>query len=332
MIFTTFSVEIWLMLISVSSLFIIIFGMADYIFYGKVKWSHLAGFTTRTAMIEAVMKPLHDDAKSYQKLFVVSWTIPMFILATAYAGNMTARLAKPTLEILVKDAEDLVNQNQILWTLNYGTLVVPAFKNSAPGTVFRKLYDKAEAITHHDCYSARNEPFWKTRQYAMPCSGISVLSLMSFDYSKTGSCNYYKTSDIFAKVNFALAFQVTNACKFYSLHMYTQTHQFVHFQKESPHIDDFNKLIGIGLQMGIFDIRNALPNSTKCDTWAKAEASHTSAKLVQLKLQDIYGHLLLLCGLAIGTIIFFIEMVPICFKHVSKGARRITHRQAWTDQ
>ena len=222
MIFTVFSAEIWLMLISASFVFFIIFGIADYIFYGKVKWGHLAGFTTRTAMIEPVMKPLPTDAKFYQKLFIVSWTIPMFILASAYAGNMTAMLAKPTLEILVKDAEDLVNQNQISWALPRGTVVVPYFKSSAPGTVLRKLHDKAELITHHDCYSARNEPFWKTKEYAMPCTGVSVMLLMSFDYSTTGLCNYYKTSDTFAKVNFALAFQVNNACKFYLPYMYTK--------------------------------------------------------------------------------------------------------------
>ena len=222
MIFTVFGVEIWLMLISASFAFIIIFGIADYIFYGKAKWSHLAGFATRTAMVESVTKPLPNDAKSYQKLFIVSWTIPMFILASAYAGNMTAMLAKPTLEILVKDAEDLVNQNKINWALTRGTNVVRYFKSSAPGTVNRKLHDKAELITLHDCYSARNEPFWKTKEYAMPCTGVSVMSLMSFDYSTTGLCNYYKTPDTFAKGSSALAFQVTNACKFYSPFMYTK--------------------------------------------------------------------------------------------------------------
>ena len=61
--------------------------------------------------------------------------------------------------------------------------------------------------------------------------------------------------------------------------------------------------------MGILDIGSALPNSTKCDTWPKAVASHTTTKIVQLQLQDIYGPLILLSGLAIGTMIFFIELV-----------------------
>ena len=65
--------------------------------------------------------------------------------------------------------------------------------------------------------------------------------------------------------------------------------------------------------MGSLDIGSALPNSTKCDTWRKAEASHTTTKIVQLKLEDIYGFLiLLLTGLIIGTMIFFLELVKSC--------------------
>ena len=79
MIFTAFSAEIWLMLISASFAYIIIFGIADYIFYGKAKWGHLAGFTTRTAMIESVMKPLH--MYQGQVMFVSKHEIP-FIQST----------------------------------------------------------------------------------------------------------------------------------------------------------------------------------------------------------------------------------------------------------
>ena len=208
MIFTVFRYEIWLILIVFLPAFITIMGLADYIYYRKVTWGHLAAFAIRTAMVEAVPKPLPLNAKSYQKLLILSWTLPMFILATAYAGNMTALIAKPSLEMPVKDAEDLVSQSMILWTLTANTVIPYFFKNSAPGTVLRELYDQSEEFTKHDCYSARNEPFWKSGKYAMPCTGISVMSLMSFDYSQTGVCNFYKTPDIFAKVNFALAFQV----------------------------------------------------------------------------------------------------------------------------
>ena len=81
--------------------------------------------------------------------------------------------------------------------------------------------------------------------------------------------------------------------------------------------------------MGSLDIGSALPNSTKCDTWRKAEASHTTTKIVQLKLEDIYGPLiLLLTGLIIGTMIFFLELVKSCMVKCHsrrKGALGMTH-------
>ena len=207
-IFNVFKYEIWLIFVVMLPIFIMILGLADYIYYDKVKWGQLGGFAIRTAMVEAVNKPLPLNAKSYQKLLVVSWTLPMLILATAYAGNMTAMIAKPTLEIPIKDAEDLVSQDTMSWTLTANTVLPYFFKKSPPGTVLRELYDEAEELVNHDCYSARNEPFWKSGKYAMPCTGISVMSLMSYDYGQTGICNFYKTPDVFAKVNFALAFQV----------------------------------------------------------------------------------------------------------------------------
>ena len=233
MIFIIFGYEIWFILLSVMIAFIVIFGLADYIFYGKVKWGHLAGFATRTAMIEAVTKPLPNDAKSYQKLFIISWTLPMFILATAYAGNMTAMMTKPTFSIPIKDAEDLVNQNQISWTLNKGTVVEPLFKSFDTGTTYRKLYDNAEAIFPHDCYTERNKPFWKSGKYAMPCTGVSITSLMSFDYSQTGLCNYIRTPDIFSKAIFALAFQVHQGLQTL-LTSYHTHYQFCPFSETKP--------------------------------------------------------------------------------------------------
>ena len=87
--------------------------------------------------------------------------------------------------------------------------------------------------------------------------------------------------------------------------------------------------------MGILDLRSALPNSTKCDTWPKAEASHTKTKIMQLRLQDIYGPLILLSGLAIGTLMFIGELVGSRFKNrvkhdtSHKGEQNMTCRRAW---
>lgn len=209
MMLSVFGYKIWMILFAVVPLYILVLGLADYIYYGKADWKNLAGFVVRTTMVEVVSKPLPNNAKSYQKLLIISWTLPVFVLAAAYAGNLTAFMARPVLEQPIKDAEHLVNQNEMSWILTAGTILPEYFKQSAPGSVMRRLYDNVGKITTHSCYTIRNEPDWKSGKYAAPCTGISFMALISDDFSRTGRCNFYKTPDIFDNVNFAMATQVT---------------------------------------------------------------------------------------------------------------------------
>ena len=185
-----------------------------------MNWDQVGGFVLRTAMVEAVYIPLPNYSKCYQKCLILSWTVPMFILAVAYAGNMTALIAKPSLEKPIKDAIDFVNQNDMSLTMTTGDVGYFYFKTSSPGTLMRRIYDRVDKWSTCDCYCARDKPFWKSGQYAMPCSGVSVMSLRAYDYSETGLCNYYTTPDMFVKKNLALAFQVCliilllHACKY----------------------------------------------------------------------------------------------------------------------
>ena len=91
--------------------------------------------------------------------------------------------------------------------------------------------------------------------------------------------------------------------------------------------------------MGILDIRSALPNSTKCDTWNDVRASHTSTNAVQLKLDFIYGPAILICtGLILAMVTFCIEKTLKCLYidggedreagARAEGARR-TRTMAW---
>ena len=53
--------------------------------------------------------------------------------------------------------------------------------------------------------------------------------------------------------------------------------------------------------MGLLDVDGALPNFTKCSTWKHIKESHTSAKLVEIRLHDVYGMLVLLSIGLIGS-------------------------------
>ena len=64
-----------------------------------------------------------------------------------------------------------------------------------------------------------------------------------------------------------------------------------------------NSLIGLGLQIGVIDGYGAMPNYTKCATWADVEKSHTSAKVVELRLDNVYGLLVFWSFGIIGSLL-----------------------------
>ena len=55
--------------------------------------------------------------------------------------------------------------------------------------------------------------------------------------------------------------------------------------------------------MGVIDSYGAMPNYTKCATWADVEKSHTSAKVVELRLDNVYGLLVFWSFGIIGSLL-----------------------------
>ena len=76
-----------------------------------------------------------------------------------------------------------------------------------------------------------------------------------------------------------------------------------------------NSLIVHGQGMGVIDGYGALPNYTKCATWSDVKKSRMLDKLVELRLDNVYGMLVLWSlGLVGGLLSLFIETV---WKHRS---------------
>ena len=79
-------------------------------------------------------------------------------------------------------------------------------------------------------------------------------------------------------------------------------------------MQDFNYLIDLMNQMDLEFSRNRildyLPNSTNCMTWPEVKASHeTDSPTVIIKIENIYGMLILLAvGLGGSFIVFIFEL------------------------
>ena len=72
----------------------------------------------------------------------------------------------------------------------------------------RKLFEKSSKLVA-GCSTIKDETFWRTGKFAAPCSYTSMKALISDDYTRTGKCNYYMTSDVMHHMNLAMAFQVS---------------------------------------------------------------------------------------------------------------------------
>ena len=79
-------------------------------------------------------------------------------------------------------------------------------------------------------------------------------------------------------------------------------------------MQDFNYLMDLMNQMDLEFSRNRildyLPNSTNCMTWPEVKASHeTDSPTVIIKIENIYGMLILLAvGLGGSLIVFILEL------------------------
>ena len=93
-------------------------------------------------------------------------------------------------------------------------------------------------------------------------------------------------------------------------------------QKNSPYIDDANKLIDLGRQLGLDEtgLQKYLPNATQCYHWNAIQESHSAKdENVVFKIEDIYGIILLLViGLCGAILVAMVEY--IFFKNTVKKA------------
>ena len=116
----------------------------------------------------------------------------------------------------IRNAEDLVTQNEFAPLIDKHAGVVDFMKQSPNGSTWRKVIDQATDLNNYGYGDASEK--WigachtpKTRDagtFASICSENDIKFLISLDYGETGRCNYYKTDDIFGNSPAAMAFPV----------------------------------------------------------------------------------------------------------------------------
>ena len=152
-------------------------------------------------------------------MFLISiWIGACFLLIKSYAGNLTAIIAKPKLDMKFNMPEDFLNQDEIQMVIEKGIGAIEYMRQSPTNSTMRRLIEKTKIYAEddldpeeiiEDCFT-NTDRFIKN--YAAICDIDTIKSRLSADFSKTGQCNFYTTqnSPFQNPVGNVMAFQVSN--------------------------------------------------------------------------------------------------------------------------
>ena len=331
-----FTYTVWLLIVTSMPVYIFAMGMAYYLCSGSADWDMLCGFVIRNALSEQNDR-IPDQAKAYQKLLIITWLCFTLVLVQAYAGSLTAMLAKPQFHSPIKTLEELLRQNEISWVIEKGTLAEFYMRTASPGTTMNLLHKQAELVTPltpseiatHGCYAAKLRGKGRFGSF---CEVMGIWPMFANDFSTTGKCNFYLVEERLISTIPGAAFQVNaiGYCK-YDHNLFFR----VEFQKGSPFLEDFNNLVDLKDQMGLEfsedGIEDFLPNSTKCMTWQDVKASHETDTTLVITIKDIFGIMILL-ALGLGGAMLALGMEFFTTPIISRSKKTTPIRkQAWTN-
>ena len=194
--------EVWYASIISVPLYLLAMGLADYVFFQKMNWRALSGFVLRNVFTEHSQLP--RCKRVYQKVLIIFWVAPIYVLAQSYAGNLTAMLTAPGLPDPIKNATEFLSQKELSLIMRKGSIQEYFFKHIyGPERIEAKLGEHAQSVLpqtptndffEYGCFTTEE---YRSGKSASICDLGEFWSLTSSDFGTTGRCNFYMTSDRF---------------------------------------------------------------------------------------------------------------------------------------
>ena len=207
-----FHFEVWTCWIISVPVFILVMGVADYIATKDIDWNTLIGFVLRNVFTEHLGRI--PDSMAYKKILVFVWAWACFVLVMSFAGNLTAMITRPKLDMEITKIEDFLHQDKITLVIEEGLVghieLLPANSNT------KRVLNQAQILPLEgnwpsDCFDDDTQ---YTGKHASYCEIQSILTILSEDFSENGKCNWYtleKDGLGLGSIPMAMAFQV-NQC------------------------------------------------------------------------------------------------------------------------
>ena len=207
-----FTTDLWILSIISIPLITLAMAVTNYLKGVKIDWAPLVGFVLRNILSENLSKI--PDKYNHQKILTCIWMLVSFILVTCYAGNLTAMISTPNLDMKFNRPVDLLHQDEITLIVEDGIGAVEFMSQSPPGSTMSRLLEKAEVYGFEDLAA---EEYWDNcftttdrfaGNYGAMCDIDSIRSRMSYDFTMNGKCNWYKTEKNLFEVPSVMVFQV----------------------------------------------------------------------------------------------------------------------------
>ena len=213
------SPEVWICLLISIPVFILIFGMLDHLSNGCSDWTTVTSFAMRNILVEAM------DMPASLRAGVLGWILAAFIVTTVYAGNLVAMITRPHLIMPMRDAEDLLAQNELSLVAEAEEPTITSMGTMPPNTIWRRLYEKLEFLKFHDEEYWPSECFSNSTQFsgrhAAMCNMVPIKEILHKSYSKDAQCNWYTTENSLYEVPMVILFQVRNSTKYTIISLHT---------------------------------------------------------------------------------------------------------------
>ena len=205
-----FRYEIWIFTLISIPVYILAMGVAEYIADRHVNWEILVGFVMRNVCSETMGKL--PDKRPYQKILVFVWVWSCFVLVMSFAGNLTAMLIKPKIDMKFTEPEHFLDQDEMTLVTEVGS-ELKGYMNSLPSHyVTKKLLLKTEIMTYEEewesnCFTTRTH---YSRRHASICDNLSIQTVLSDAFEYTRQCKWYTMNANIMGVTkpLAMAFQV----------------------------------------------------------------------------------------------------------------------------
>ncbi|KAK4294260.1 hypothetical protein Pmani_033115 [Petrolisthes manimaculis] len=112
------------------------------------------------------------------RVLVSTWLLASLVFMSSYSGILTAMITVPRVLVPIDSVEDLVNQRDMPWRIEAGSMMFQYFQ-AATGGAKKAVFDH-RAGEFHDCWEDR-QPI-ANGEFAAICDDITMMKAMSWDF------------------------------------------------------------------------------------------------------------------------------------------------------